>query len=116
MQRRSLVAIFVFAVATGCNGRPAYDARHPSRQLRRTVLVRGTFEGPGVEADYVTTAGRPVYLSHEFFKTIPRPAYGSDVEVSGILRLKAYPPGDYQHTPDYYYIDCGSLHVLRSPG
>lgn len=107
-----LPSIFLVAMS----GRPSvalYDGQHPSKQLGREVVIRGTFDGPGVQADYVKTAGEPVYLEGDFFKTTARPAYGSQVEVRGVLKFKTFPPGNYQHPPDYYYIDRGVLKVLR---
>lgn len=90
-----------------------YDGQHPFEQLGREVVIRGTFDGPGVQTDYVDTAGEPVYLEREFFKTAAPPAYGSQVEVRGVLKFWAFRPGRYQHPPGYYNIDRGALKVLR---
>jgi len=106
----------LLAAAVGCSGATTYDGLHPASQVGREVVIHETFKGPGVEADYVTSPGEPVYLNDPFFSYFARPPYGSEVVVRGILRFKSYGHSSEQHPPDYYYIDHGSLEVMPPGG
>ncbi len=114
-----IITLYLLLVSMiGCSNRTPYNGYFLEDFVGQEVVVCGTFGGPGMQADYVTTKGEPVYLTGDILKTADPLEYGADVEVKGVLKFKAFTRRKGyidQVPPDYYYLDHGSIKILRQP-